>query len=184
MEERNRSTVWWVVGILVGLFIVCVVSAFVGGIAGYVAGQRAAVNVVPRMGPFPFERDERMPMPMPRMPRQPMPRAPEEWAPGVSAGAVIVDIVQDSPAAEAGLRPGDVIVAINGEGFDRDDTLGEMLDDFEPGDMIELTVMRGGELAVRPLELGRRPGRADDQPYMGLSYRMVPRMQFDPDSGR
>ncbi len=67
-----------------------------------------------------------------------------------------------TPAAEAGLRPGDVITAVDGQRVASADALGEVLKKTRPKQTIELTVMRSGKeeslaatLGSRPLELVR-----------------------------
>ncbi|MFN2397516.1 MAG: Do family serine endopeptidase [Gemmatimonadaceae bacterium] len=63
----------------------------------------------------------------------------------------------DSPAKRAGLAPGDVIVAIAGRAIDRVATLQRIVRDREPGDVIEVTVMRYGERKTFKVKLGEAP---------------------------
>jgi S1-C subfamily serine protease len=60
-------------------------------------------------------------------------------------GALIVEVVAESPAALAGVQPGDVVTAVNGEPVDAERTLRDRLIAYEPGDTISLTVIREGE---------------------------------------
>lgn len=60
-------------------------------------------------------------------------------------GAVITDVLEDTPAAEAGLQVDDVIVAVNGDTVDAERTLRERLLAYDPGDMVTLEVQRGDE---------------------------------------
>jgi len=70
-------------------------------------------------------------------------------------GVLVLDVVEDSPADEAGIKSGDVIVAINGEEVsdidDFTDKLGDM--EFEKGDVVKLTVMRSGRKKTIKLEV-------------------------------
>jgi len=76
-------------------------------------------------------------------------------------GARIIEVRPDSPAEAAGLQPGDLITAINGETLNLDRTLVDVFDSsLAPGDTITLSVERDGEtlemeatLVVRPAAL-------------------------------
>ncbi|HEX6419448.1 MAG TPA: trypsin-like peptidase domain-containing protein [Acidimicrobiales bacterium] len=73
-------------------------------------------------------------------------------------GAFVVEVRPGSGAAEAGIRPGDVIVAIDGEEVTSHARLGEVVRDHEPGDSIELVIERRGEEVAVTATLGRRGG--------------------------
>ena len=55
-----------------------------------------------------------------------------------STGAVIAGVVSGSPAGQAGLAAGDVIVAVNGQAVDSPTTLGTLLGSHQPGDSVQL----------------------------------------------
>jgi S1-C subfamily serine protease len=63
----------------------------------------------------------------------------------LTEGALVLDVLADSPAASAGLMAGDVITAVNGEPVDAERTLRDRLIAYEPGDTVTLTLVRGGE---------------------------------------
>jgi S1-C subfamily serine protease len=68
----------------------------------------------------------------------------------------VVEVVSDSPAARAGLRPEDLIVAIDGSPVRGVDDLQRLMDGGRIGADVALTVVRSGtsrEVAVRPVEL-------------------------------
>ena len=79
-------------------------------------------------------------------------------------GHMVDDVVAGAPAAEAGLLPGDVIVAIDGEAITRKATLLDLLLDQEVGDTIELTIDRDGDQQTLTLTLGERPADASSPP--------------------
>jgi len=58
-------------------------------------------------------------------------------------GALIVNVVPDSPAAAAGVLADDRITAVNGEPVDAERTLRDRVRMYEPEDVITLTVIRG-----------------------------------------
>lgn len=63
----------------------------------------------------------------------------------VTEGALVREVVADSPAAEAGLQQDDVITAVNGEPVDAERTLRDRLIAYEAGDTVTLTIARGDE---------------------------------------
>ena len=72
----------------------------------------------------------------------------------VSAGVVVTGVARGSPAAGAGLRPGDIITAINDTPVKRGADLRRALRAARPGSDARLTVVRGTDSQVVPLELG------------------------------
>ncbi len=76
----------------------------------------------------------------------------------VSQGAIIREVIADSPAAQAGLRVGDIVTAIDGEPVDAEHTLRDGVAARDPGDTIELTVLRGDETLTMDVTLGERRG--------------------------
>jgi S1-C subfamily serine protease len=66
-------------------------------------------------------------------------------------------IVPDSPAAEAGLQPNDIVTAIDGRRIDASQGLDDILSLYEPGDRLTLTVLRDGTTIPVGLTLGTRP---------------------------
>jgi putative serine protease PepD len=60
-------------------------------------------------------------------------------------GAVITQVERDSPAADAGLRNGDIVVAVEGRVIVGDDDLIGTIRDLEPGNEVDISVMRGAD---------------------------------------
>jgi regulator of sigma E protease len=82
---------------------------------------------------------------------------------GGKATTTVDQVLPDQPAAEAGLRPGDRIVAINGKRVEADD-ISRTISSSEGGPLT-LTVVRGG----RSVELGPvRPVRRDGAYRLGF----------------
>ncbi len=75
---------------------------------------------------------------------------------GVGEGAILREVVADSPAAQAGLQVGDVITAVDGAAVDAAHTLRDRVAAHHPGDSIELAVLRGGETLSIRVTLGER----------------------------
>lgn len=69
-------------------------------------------------------------------------------------GALVKEVVADSPAAEAGLEVGDIITAVNGEPVDQERTLRDRVSAYEAGDVITLTIVRAGAEQQLDVTLG------------------------------
>ena len=76
---------------------------------------------------------------------------------GVDGGAVVVEVVADSPAATARLATDDVIVAVSGTPVRSMSALVIALRERQPGDRVELEVLREGERTTVGVELATRP---------------------------
>jgi serine protease Do len=75
-------------------------------------------------------------------------------------GGVLVDtVVPDSPAAAAGLEPGDVVVGIGDRTVDDSGDLARRVRRHDAGDRVVLTVLRDGERRELTVTLGERPAR-------------------------
>jgi serine protease Do len=73
-------------------------------------------------------------------------------------GALIAQVAPDSPAAAAGLKPGDVITQVNGEAIERSGSLSSRIGLASPGDKVAIEVWR--DKAPRKMEI--KLARADD----------------------
>ena len=72
-------------------------------------------------------------------------------------GARIAEVVEDGPAARAGLRVGDVVTEVGGEPLSSADDLRLAVAAAQPGDELELTVRRDGDTETITVTLGTRP---------------------------
>jgi C-terminal processing protease CtpA/Prc len=68
------------------------------------------------------------------------------WLNQASDGLAVVDVMKDAPADRAGLKPGDVIVAVDGKpaGSLKLYEVRKRLRDEGPGTVVTFTVRRGG----------------------------------------
>ncbi len=92
-------------------------------------------------------------------PEQPAPsEEPGAWLGAAVAdgdeGALLAKVVPGSPAEEAGLEPGDVVVGIDGEAVAGAEDLVNAVAGHEPGDRVTLELADGSSVEV---ELGERP---------------------------
>jgi putative serine protease PepD len=74
-------------------------------------------------------------------------------------GAQLVDVVNGSPADDAGLQAGDVVVQVAGERVDDGSDLRRAVAERDPGDELKLEVRRNGETREVTVELGNRSDR-------------------------
>jgi serine protease Do len=75
------------------------------------------------------------------------------------AGVVINQANDGSPAAKAGLQPGDVIVGIDGQAVDRVSTLQRIVRGHEPGEAVKVDYVRfGGERRSATIKVAEREG--------------------------
>ncbi len=77
-----------------------------------------------------------------------------------SSGAVVREVTAGGPAADAGLRTGDVIVAVAGETVDEPDDVAGAVQDLRPGERVTVEVRRGGSTETLDVQLGTRPSQA------------------------
>jgi C-terminal processing protease CtpA/Prc len=72
---------------------------------------------------------------------------------------VIKKVYEGSPAEKAGLKPGDVVVAMNGVGFgdENKDKLKKIKMSMEPGEVLTYTVKRDGMKKEIAITLGKVP---------------------------
>jgi len=92
-------------------------------------------------------------------------------------GALIADVVKDSPAEHAGIKPGDVVVGLNGKPVNDNSQLTRDVGVIPPGNTVKLDVVREGrprtvevKLAERPDEreqTGRTPSRSSGEKEQG-----------------
>jgi Do/DeqQ family serine protease len=106
----------------------------------------------------------------------------------VARGALVTKIVADSPADKAGLKPGDVVLAVNGRSVEHPDALGYRLTTAGLGTTVKLTVSDNGAERELAMKLERAPeSRPKDErqidgrnPFAGaLVANLSPRLAED-----
>jgi serine protease Do len=76
---------------------------------------------------------------------------------GAGSGALIAGVQRDAPAARAGLEPGDVITAVNGQNVKNPHDLAVNIAAVQPGDEVKLEVLRDGDSKTVAMKVGQMP---------------------------
>jgi len=112
------------------------------------------------------------------------PELADSFGAGAKHGALVSEVLADTPARAAGLRAGDVILSVNGQTVDGPKELSSAIARLEPGTAAKLVVLRDGAeqdftvaLAERPDKdsLARRELRGETQAPFGLQLGDLPR---------
>jgi S1-C subfamily serine protease len=85
------------------------------------------------------------------------PEDAERFGLPVESGAIVEQVEPGSGADAAGVRRGDIIVRLGDNPIDNAGDLFGALRDYQPGDTVELTVVRDGEELTLEVTLGERP---------------------------
>jgi S1-C subfamily serine protease len=81
----------------------------------------------------------------------------QQFGLGTDRGAIVAQVVPGSPADQAGIRRGDVVVGFGGKRITTADELVGAVRARHPGDKVEITVTRGKDERKVTVTLGSRP---------------------------
>jgi len=78
---------------------------------------------------------------------------------GQARGALISEVVPDSPAARAGLMSGDIVLQLNNEPIADSRALSLRISDLSPGTNVSLQIWRNGKQSQANVTLGEQPAQ-------------------------
>ena len=93
---------------------------------------------------------------------------------GADHGAVIGDVMPESPAAAAGLQRGDVVIAVNGQPIKSPADLITRINGIAPGTSIQVTIERQGKSSAVKMTTRPRFETFVPSPFAALQYRITP----------
>jgi len=76
---------------------------------------------------------------------------------GRERGAIIAGVVRGGPADRAGMRPGDILLAVNGRKVGNTGDMMNLIAELPPGEKAPMTVMRKNRETILAVTVGRRP---------------------------
>ncbi len=163
--DKSRTVTIAIVSAIVALLLGLCGGAAIGGVAGYALGRSAETRALRPSNNFTVPQPFRV---TPEAPgSQQLPQG------GAGSGVLVQDVVANSPAEQAGIQPGDMILQVNGTQIGGTRPLAEFLTQFKPGDRVRLTVERGGATRTVTVTLGSAPANPQ-QAYLGIRYSTTP----------
>jgi serine protease Do len=102
---------------------------------------------------------------------------------GSPRGALVADVVPGSPAHEAGLEPGDIVIGFDGEPIGSVDELSWLAATAGAGTEVELSVWREDKERRIPVELGSLPGQQKSDPAATVPDESGAAQEDEPDLG-
>lgn len=166
-DSRNNA---WAIGIIAVLVasLIALCACLFGLAVGVGIGQARARAQIDNI--FEFAPEEIVPA-IPDMPVMPE----MDQLLDMMSGAIVGEVVAGGPAEQAGIEPGDLIIAIDGEEITPDRTLADLVAAYAPGDEVTVTIvpMSRGVMSEEEVlvVLGSNP---NDESVGFLGVRVVP----------
>lgn len=191
-QEKNSMYVVVVLIALLGVILSCCAGMFGGFVAGSWQAGKVSSSIwrglqhtpPPYRVPTPDESDLFPPMEEYFPEELPSTEAPSVdemvpeafWEAGYSAGALVLEVNPASPAQNARLRAGDIIVAVGEKALTSGDMLSNLIGAYKPGDKVELKFWRNKRERSVEVTLIDNPDKAG-QAYLGVFYVPVPQSE-------
>jgi serine protease DegQ len=77
-----------------------------------------------------------------------------------TSGAIIAGVVRNGPAERAGIRPGDILLAVQGKSVANTNDMLTLIAQLPPGEKARMTVMRKNRQSTVDVTVGKRPRAA------------------------
>lgn len=84
----------------------------------------------------------------------------------VKGGALVTEVIKDAPAEKSGIKEGDVIVEFNGRKVEDTGDLSHFIKKTDPGDKVDLKVIRRGKAMTFNVELAEAPEKDGCHPRL------------------
>lgn len=166
--SEQRFSIWQVIGLVVAILGLCAVALGGGGFLGYQWGrmQGRAEALAELQGQA---SGQALPWPLPG--RKPLiegnnfpylgvqfemitPELAKAETLAADTGAILREVLPDSPAEKAGLKVGDIIQKVDGEPVDASNTLRDRIATRKVGEEVTLGVLREGKTLDVKITLG------------------------------
>jgi membrane-associated protease RseP (regulator of RpoE activity) len=166
--KKGKRALWIVLAVL-GACLLFGLGAVAGGGAVFgLTRARSRVHVQPRVFMWGPHRE--------LIPELPM--RPGRMVVLSQTGALIAEVVPDSPAEQAGIREGDILVSVDGKALDEDSDLAVIIGKHKPGDKITVEITEfgvrtdtdGREITVTLAGHPEEEGKA----YLGVTFVPMP----------
>ena len=72
-------------------------------------------------------------------------------------GVLITEVIRNSPAEKAGVRPGDILISIDETTIHNWNEMLQTVADLPPGKTVKLSLVREGKSVSLPVKIGKRP---------------------------
>jgi serine protease Do len=91
-------------------------------------------------------------------------------------GVIVTDVPGGTPAAKAGIKVNDVIVAINGRNVDSASGLRILIGSMDPGEKADIDLFRDGKPLKLAAQLTKRPGESEVEKGKQAEEKAVPQL--------
>ncbi|MDZ4201796.1 MAG: Do family serine endopeptidase [Gallionella sp.] len=81
----------------------------------------------------------------------------ESFKLGNTQGVLVTEVIRGSPAEQAGIKPGDILVSIDGSPITDWNNMLEVVANLPPGKVVTVKLMRNGEEISIRVKIGKRP---------------------------
>jgi serine protease DegQ len=88
------------------------------------------------------------------------PELAESFGLATKSGAIIAGILKNGPADKAGMKPGDILVAIGGNPVSDTTAMLNLIAQLTPGERVDMKVLRKGREETLNVTIGKRPKTA------------------------
>ena len=85
------------------------------------------------------------------------PQVAKQFGSNADSGAIVQKVISGTPAADAGMKTGDIITALDGKKIEDSGDLLGALRDYKPGDKVQVTIVRDGNDQTLDVTLAELP---------------------------